>query len=535
MKLYSSSIAGVLLICFAQLIAVAPTQNNAALNACVEHALVGKNVKGRIVTPSSDTYAAASAGNVLLAEYPAVIVYATSVDEISPLVKCGTASGYKVTPRSGGHHFENWSALNETLVVDISHINYVKSSNDLSTATVAAGAKLGQIYETLDQTGHTMIGGICPTVGIGGYLGVGGYNMQMRAYGMAVDHVQSIKAVLADGRLVTASATENPDLFWAMRGGGTYGFTVETTVKTFTIPRSAMVWMNFTGPTRNEATQKYLDWASKQDPLFNSQLNLYSDRAGVLGWYVGKTVPELTAIVKASGLMDIPDANIKVSGNCSTENSRNFWQYTQTECTDDATAHELFNTWFNVVPDNFAPVPGAVKQFGFDDIPVLPNQTKAIPWPRISLINKTYFITKSKPLQPETIQYITEKSGALPAELGFWTEMTSFNISTPATSAFAWQEEAEYLFRFEVLRSSNTTLQAIGQKFMDDLDAYLVPRIGSASYAGYVDADISTNPYTSYWGDNVCKLSSVKKRYDPTNLFSNPFSIPPTTPEGVQC
>lgn len=368
--------------------------------------------------------------------------------------------------------------MNGTLVVDISHINYVKTSHDGLTATVAAGAKLAQIYEILNPTGHTINGGICPTVGLGGYLGVGGYNMQMRLYGMAVDHVQSIRTVLADGRLITASATEHPDLFWAMRGGGTYGFIVETQLKTVVIPRSAMVWMNFTGPTRNEATQKYLGWASKQDPHFNSQLNLYSEYAGVLGWYVGKTIPELTAIVKASGLMDIPNANIKISGNCSTENSRNFWLYTQTECTDDATAHELFNTWFNVVPDNFSPVPGVVKQYGFDDVPVLPNETKATPWPRINLINKTYFVVKSKPLTLETIRYITEKSGALPAELGFWTEMTSFNISTPATSAFAWQEEAEYLLRFEVLRLPNATLQAIGQKFMDDLDAYLIPRIG---------------------------------------------------------
>lgn len=368
--------------------------------------------------------------------------------------------------------------MNGTLVVDVSHINYVNLSTDGSTFTVGAGAKLGTIYETLGQTGHTFTGGICPTVALGGYLGVGGYNMQMRLYGMAVDHVQTIKTVLADGSLVTASATENPDLFWASRGGGSYGFTVEATLNTFVLPRSAMVWMNFTGPTRNEATQKYLSWASKQDPHFNSQLNLYSNYAGVLGWYLGKTVPELTAIVKTSGLMDVPGASIKITGNCSTENSRNFWEYTQTECTDDATAHEAFNTWFNVVPDDFGPVPGTVQQYGFDDVPVLPNQTKATPWPRVAIINKTYFVTKSKPLTPETISYIVDKSGALPAELSFWTEMTIFNISTPATSAFAWQEEAEYLFRFEVLRSTNATLQAIGQDFMDDLDAYLVPRIG---------------------------------------------------------
>ena len=301
--------------------------------------------------------------------------------------------------------------------------------------------------------------------------------MQMRYLGMAVDHIASVRLVLANGSLTTASPSQNPDLFWGIRGGGTFGFIVDAVITTVSLERSAMVWMNFSAEIRPEATQKYLDWASKQDPHFNSQLNLYSSTASVLGWYVGKTKDELTAIVQSSGLMDLPGAQIKISGNCSNENSRNFWLYTQTECTDDATAHELFNSWYNVGQDDLMPVPG-VTNVAFDNTPALPNQPKAQLWPRISVINKTYFITKSKPLTPATVSYITQKSGELPSELAFWTEMTSFNISVPATSAFVWQDEATYLFRFEVTRSTNATLEAIGQQFMDDLDAYLVPKIG---------------------------------------------------------
>lgn len=407
--------------------------------------------------------------------------------------------------------FENWSALNGTLVVDISHIDEVKISPDAKQATVGAGARLGTIYSLLGPTGRTFNAGICPSVGLGGYLGVGGYNMQMRYLGMAIDHIASARVVLADGSLVTASPTANPDLFFAIRGGGTYGFIVEVTINTVSIPRSAMVWMNFTQPsTRTQATQRYLDWASKQDPLFNSQLNLYGSHAGVLGWYVGKTVPDLTAIVKASGLMEIPGADIKITGNCSTENSRNFWLYTQTECTDDITAHTNFNTWYNVVPDDLAPVAG-LQNFAFDDVPALPNEPKANLWSRISLINKTYFIKKSRPVTAAIVKYITEKSGALPAELAFWTEMTSFNISVPATGSFPWQSEADYLFRFEVTRSDNATVDVIGQKFMDDLDAYLVPRIG------YVDcfSSISSVFLSALAGSTTCLLPFTSTEPNP--------------------
>jgi len=56
-----------------------------------------------------------------------------------------------------------------------------------------------------------------------------------------------------------------------------------------------------------------------------------------------------------------------------------------------------------------------------------------------------------------------------------------------------------------------------------------------ASYSGYMDAKIPTNPYESYFGDNVCKLVGIKKKYDPDNFFTNPFAITPVAPKGVSC
>ena len=360
----------------------------------------------------------------------------------------------------------------------MSHFNYVKLSPDGSKATISAGAKLGQIYEQLERNGKTINGGICPTVGLGGYLGSGGYNMQQRLYGLAVDYVTKIKLVLADGRMVTASKTENKDLYWAARGGGTYGFVVETEFETRVIPRSAMVFANFTAETRTEVLQKYNDWAAKQDPAFNSQINLYSTYANLLGWYVGKSVEELKAIWKSSGLDQIKGATIKITGNCSTKNSRNFWVYTQTECGNDAEAEKLYDTFYNVVPDNFGPVPGAVTQFGFDAVPALPDRPKANPWPRIAVINKTFFVRKSRPLTKEDVKYITEKSGALAPELRFWSEITTFNITKATNSAFAWQAEALYLYRVSVEPAADPKITAQGQKFIDDVEAYLVPKIG---------------------------------------------------------
>lgn len=369
--------------------------------------------------------------------------------------------------------------MNGTLVIDLAHVNYISVSADKTTAVAGAGIRLGAVYTELDKYDRTWIAGICPTVGLGGYLGVGGYNMQMRTKGMAVDWVESAQVILADGRLVNASPSSHPDLWFAIRGGGLFGIIVEVTLKITKLPRSAMMRLDFNNKSsRYESVQKYLNWAPKQDPLFNSQLNLYSNRTNILGWYLGANLKQLQGILKTSGLLDVPGVDVKLSDGCSTDNSRMYWQYTLDTCVNDAAAHQNFLSSFNVVPEPFTPVSGATS-VNFNEVPISPNEKQAVPWPRINLINKTYFVQKSFPLSDEVIKGVVDKSGELPDEAEFWTEMTSMNISAPATtSAFAWEQEATALFRFEVLHSTVPAEDASRQAFMDDLDSYLLPHIG---------------------------------------------------------
>lgn len=157
--------------------------------------------------------------------------------------------------------FEGWSALNGSLVIDVSHIDYIEPSEDLTAATIGAGANLGQTYTTLSTYGRTFLGGICPSVAIGGYLGAGGYNLQQRQLGLAVDQIVSFKVVVASGELLIVSPTEHLDLWWVVSGGGTFGIIVETTVKILTLPRSAMVAAFCPNKTtRYDVTKAYLDW-----------------------------------------------------------------------------------------------------------------------------------------------------------------------------------------------------------------------------------------------------------------------------------
>lgn len=449
------------------------------LLTCVQKAL-SPNGLDRIITPSHSYYLSAREGAILIDQFPTLVVFPNDINEISPLVKCGVANGFKVTPRAGSHHFQNWSALTGSLVIDTSNINHVVPSADLKTATVGGGTKLGAIYSILGRHGITFTGGICPSVGIGGYVNSGGYNMQMRTEGMAADHIESAKVVLANGDLVTVSATSHPDLWFAMRGGGTFGITAEVVVQTKSLPRSAMFSMNFGNETRLEVTQKFLNWASRQDPLFNSQLNLYSNRTNVLGWYMGKTKEELEAIVATSGLRDVAGGDIKISGNCSSSNSRNFWLGTQDTCTDDETAEKIFYTMHNVAADGLTLVQENALADVLSQIPALPDVARAQRWARANIKSKTFVETKDRPLTDAEIEWMVVESGKLAPEVGFWSEITTFNITAKETTgAFPWQGQTKTLHRLQVNNGlSNTEAQRQADVFTVSAEAYLRPRLG---------------------------------------------------------
>ena len=359
----------------------------------------------------------------------------------------------------------------------MAHVNDITVSDDLETATIGAGANLGEIYTVLSQHGKTVVGGICPTVAIGGYFTTGGYSLQQRKVGMAVDHMVSFRMVTADGELITVSESEHPDLWWAARGGGQFGIIVDAVVKIESFPRSAMVSIQFpSASTRYDTAKIYHDWAPKQVPEFTSQFNLYSDRTQFLGWYLGGTKEELQSILEGSGFLDIPEAVVSVSGGCSTENSRMFWVDGTTECTDDDVAYTNFLETYNTMPINLVPIE---PKFRLDNEPALPSGPPAALWPRFDVISKTYFELKSNLLTDESLKELVDRSGELDPARGFWAEMTTFNISAPATTgAFPWQDDANILQRIEVAGGGTPDEDAANRQWMTDFDKFYRPVIG---------------------------------------------------------
>ena len=441
--------------------------------------------------------------------------------------------------------FEAYSSLNNTLVIDLGHLNYVEVSEDQKTAKVGAGIRLGALYTALDAYDTSFVGGICPTVGLGGLLSAGGFNMQMRALGVSADYVQSAEVVTADGKLLTASPSSNPDLFWAIRGGGggTYGIVAEYTLVLKQLPKSSMVAISWNDTeVRFDVAKRFFEWGPTAPKELTSQVNVYKSAVQVLGWHLGGTREELQALVDASGLLDIGEPELQIASDCSTDESRLFG-YTTFEC---ATGTPVDASILNVVPEAFSQY-GDAPQFAFDEIPKSSEREQAEPWARYLRLSKSFFVQKDNLLSDEVLKGVVDRIGQLDEASQIWGEWHAWNISAEGDNAFAWREEAYSHLEFQIHGSNDTETQAGYEKWFDELEGYLRPAVGyvlerfaflnsrpcanmlfrPASYAGYIDSKISTDPLESYYGDSLNKLKEIKTKYDPDNFFSNPSAITP--------
>ena len=178
-------------------------------------------VRGRVFAPGDRGYAAARA--VYNKRYngirpPAVVQVADPADVVA-VVNWANRYDVPLVARSGGHAYNGGSTGNTQVVVDLGRLDGVRLSSG-GIATLGPGAPLIEVAAGLSRRGVDIPHGSCPTVALGGLLLGGGMGLAGRAWGLTLDNVVSFRVVTADGRLRTASASQNEDLFWALRGGG---------------------------------------------------------------------------------------------------------------------------------------------------------------------------------------------------------------------------------------------------------------------------------------------------------------------------
>src|SRR5215470_14297795 len=176
---------------------------------------------GKVFEPADAGYSnARQIWNASVNKQPRVIAQCSGVADVVAAVEFGQDNNLLTAIRGGGHNVGGRALCDDGLVIDLSRMRSVFVDDATRKVRVQGGATLGDIDRETHLFGLAVPCGIVPKTGIGGLTLGGGVGWLIRKYGMTIDNLLSAQIVLANGKVVTASASDNDDLFWAIRGGG---------------------------------------------------------------------------------------------------------------------------------------------------------------------------------------------------------------------------------------------------------------------------------------------------------------------------
>lgn len=240
----------------------------------------GESLRGEIILPGDAGYDdARKVYNGMIDKKPAIIAKCFDVTDVVAAVNFGRENNMLISVRGGGHNAGGLGICDDGLVIDLSQIRYTHIDPKTKTIRVGGGCQWGDVDHAGYAFGLSVPAGIISTTGVGGLALGGGVGYLTRKYGLTIDNILEVDMVLADGSCVTASAKENEDLFWAIRGGGgNFG------IITSFLFQGHPVHTNYAGPTlwHIDKTEEILKWY--RDFIVNAEDDLY-------GFFAVLTVP----------------------------------------------------------------------------------------------------------------------------------------------------------------------------------------------------------------------------------------------------
>jgi FAD/FMN-containing dehydrogenase len=220
-------------------------------------------LEGDLLTPASSCYDAAR--RPAMARYrdvrPRAVVQCASTRDVARTIAYAQDTGTHVVPRGGGHCFAGRSST-EGLLLDLGRLDAIAVDAD-GRASIGAGARLAQVYDTLHEDARTIPAGCGATVGIAGLTLGGGFGLLGRVHGLTCDALVSAQVVLADGRLVDCDADREPELFWALRGagGGQFGVVTSLVFATVAEPQGTRFQLSWPEVAAAAVIAAWQNWA----------------------------------------------------------------------------------------------------------------------------------------------------------------------------------------------------------------------------------------------------------------------------------
>jgi FAD/FMN-containing dehydrogenase len=260
---------------FHMTIAIQPsTLNRSFVFAGDELEALRSRLAGELITAANaDFDTARKVLYITIDRRPLAVVRAANALDVVEAVRFARDRALPLAVRSGGHSLAHHSMIDDAVVVDLSGMKRVSIDPEARIARVQAGATSGDLAGPAHAHGLALSTGDTHSVGMGGLTTGGGIGFMVRKYGLAIDNLLAAQVVTADGDIVTASATEHPDLFWAIRGGGgNFGIVTEFTYRL--APVGQILGGELMLPASHAVLRGYLDYVATAPDELTTIANL---------------------------------------------------------------------------------------------------------------------------------------------------------------------------------------------------------------------------------------------------------------------
>lgn len=416
--------------------------------------------------------------------FPKVIFYPEKDKQVQFLVKVFKKYDLEFAIRSGGHCFEPGS-LSSDYIVDLGRLNKIIPDTDKKEVYIGAGSELKNVIKTLGELDYAIPTGTCPSVGVTGLTLGGGIGFLSRQFGLTCDSVKKIKLVTADGEIIEASHDTHADLFWALRGAGngSYGIILGFTFEIHYVPVVTyyeLLWewdINLLKPI----LETWQTWAE----------TLPDDTTTVLGV---RHPDFMCAVPEESPPLVIKIDGLKVGSEPFTD-----WK-----------AFKKFHPKVKIIQTSYL---DSSKYWSNESpLPFNKGKSKILNQPLTTkVINQIVeFFRKLENQNPDFLVYFDFER--------FGGKVASNDSSFFPSQAFGWWEQA-YFWEFP---EQTPEVLALSRDFYKTLSSKTFPYC----YANFVDYDLGKSYLFRYYGDHVDRLISIKRKYDPLNLFHWKQSIP---------
>ena len=232
------------------------------------------SIRGRVATPSdSDWDEARQAWNLAADQQPSAVAFVESADDVSKVVRFASQNGLKVAGQGTGHGAVALGPLDDVILIKTERMRDVTVEGDKARAE--AGALAEDVGKAAIKDGKCSMPGTSPNVGVVGYTLGGGLSWLGRKYGWACNRATAIELVTADGEARTVDAASDPDLFWALRGGGGgYAIVTALHVELLPIAEAYAGALLFPAEVGVDGVRRYRDWAATAPEEVGSTLRL---------------------------------------------------------------------------------------------------------------------------------------------------------------------------------------------------------------------------------------------------------------------